>query len=421
MNSEWPERPFTEAIDFQEGPGIMARDFRESGVPLIRLAGLTGKSLLEGCNYLDPEKVAKKWAHFGLRRGDTLLSSSASLGRIARVGQEAEGAVAYTGLIRMRPQAETILPDYIQYVLRGPHFQRQIEAMGAGSVMRHFGPMHLKTMTLQLPPPDEQRRISGVLGVLDRKRAVLLRLASGLSELLALQHAQLTRTGATERPLGELVSELRRGIGPKYSETGDVLVINQRCVRDGRVFFENARRHDATKKAVGGRHVKVGDVLINSTGVGTLGRVALLRRLTEPATVVDSHVTVVRANPDEVTPACLAQEVLARQGEIEGLGEGTTGQTELSRARLQNFMVAVPERSVQDSFAQLAGPVNGQIAAFEVQAERLLAIRDALLPGLTSGRRRVSAKIDSMLAGTAPGEEAASAERAEEDDRAVAA
>ncbi|MDQ3758399.1 MAG: restriction endonuclease subunit S, partial [Actinomycetota bacterium] len=147
----------------------MARDFRDEGVPLIRLSGLSARSLLKGCNYLDPAMVHRKWKHFRLNLGDTLLSTSASLGRIARVGAEAEGAIPYTGIIRMRPKDARLDGDFIQYLLQGRDFQQQIEAMGAGSVMRHFGPSHLREMVVTLPGPAEQRRITAVLGRLDEK------------------------------------------------------------------------------------------------------------------------------------------------------------------------------------------------------------------------------------------------------------
>lgn len=154
------EIPFAEVIDFQEGPGIMARDFRDSGIPLVRLAGLSSDSLLAGCNFLDPSMVERRWAHFRLRRGDTLISTSASLGRVARVDEEATGAIAYTGIIRMRPRDGRLLSEFIQYLVAGEHFQRQVEAMGAGSVMRHFGPTHLRSMTVIVPRVGEQRTIS---------------------------------------------------------------------------------------------------------------------------------------------------------------------------------------------------------------------------------------------------------------------
>ena len=167
---EWQERAFEDVIDFREGPGILARDFREHGVPLVRLAGLSrGVSVLEGCDYLDPEAVSARWSHFQLELGDILLSTSASLGRIAVVGQEGVGAVPYTGIIRMRPRGNSLYAPFIRYLLEGPDFQQQAEMVGVGSVIRHFGPMHLRQMTVQLPPLPEQCAIAHVLGTLDDK------------------------------------------------------------------------------------------------------------------------------------------------------------------------------------------------------------------------------------------------------------
>ena len=152
---EWEERPFEEVIDFREGPGILAKDFREDGVPLVRLAGLSrGASVLAGCNYLDPESSAKRWDQFRLEFGDVLLSTSASLGRIAVVGEEGIGAVPYTGIIRMRPRDTTVHRPFIRYLLEGPDFQQQCEVVGVGSVIRHFGPMHLSPN----PPKDTDGR-----------------------------------------------------------------------------------------------------------------------------------------------------------------------------------------------------------------------------------------------------------------------
>ena len=182
--SEWTEKPFEEVIDFREGPGILAKDFREDGVPLVRLAGLgRGNSVLEGCNYLDPKMVAARWDQFRLERGDILLSTSASLGRIAVVGEEGIGAVPYTGIIRMRPKDITVHLPFIRYLLEGPDFQQQCEMVGVGSVIRHFGPMHLKQMTLKIPPLPEQRDITRILGTLDDKIELNQRMNRTLEEM----------------------------------------------------------------------------------------------------------------------------------------------------------------------------------------------------------------------------------------------
>ena len=103
--SDWKVVPFPEAIDFQEGPGILAKDFREVGIPLLRLASMeSSTTTFLGCNYLDPAMVARRWSHFRLRAGDVLLSTSATLGRTSLVANEQEGSICYTGIIRMRPR-----------------------------------------------------------------------------------------------------------------------------------------------------------------------------------------------------------------------------------------------------------------------------------------------------------------------------
>ncbi|HVM31748.1 MAG TPA: N-6 DNA methylase, partial [bacterium] len=104
INPDWPVVELENVVRFQEGPGILAKDFCKDGIPLVRLAGLSGPVVtLEGCNYLNPEMVAQKWNHFRLRVGDILVSTSASFGRPAIVTSIAEGAVFYTGLIRFQP------------------------------------------------------------------------------------------------------------------------------------------------------------------------------------------------------------------------------------------------------------------------------------------------------------------------------
>ena len=65
MLHQWPAVPLKRVTYYQEGPGIMAADFVEEGVPLIRIAGIGDDRVTrDGCNFLDPMKVASKWSHF---------------------------------------------------------------------------------------------------------------------------------------------------------------------------------------------------------------------------------------------------------------------------------------------------------------------------------------------------------------------
>ncbi|SDR87787.1 restriction endonuclease subunit S [Pseudomonas oryzae] len=159
--AHWPVVPFGLAFEYQEGPGIMAVDFRDEGVPLIRISGIQGRWVtLDGCNYLEPSKVQGKWAHFRLDKGDLIISGSASMGLVSEVGEDVAGAVAYTGLIKLKPRAKISVRDFIRSVVGSYQFYAQIDLLKAGSTIQHFGPTHLSQMKIVLPPVNEQVQIA---------------------------------------------------------------------------------------------------------------------------------------------------------------------------------------------------------------------------------------------------------------------
>jgi type I restriction enzyme S subunit len=152
------------------------------------------------------------------------------------------------------------------------------------------------------------------------------------------------KKGWQTKKLGEVCSFLNRGVSPKYVEKGGIAVLNQRCVRDHVVSFEVGRRHDVKAKSVSNeRLLQAGDVLVNSTGTGTLGRVAQLREDPPEPTTVDSHVTIVRPSPGQFFPEFFGYVLRDIEDELKQSGEGCGGQTELNRSVLaEKFEVRFP-------------------------------------------------------------------------------
>ncbi|WP_367683126.1 restriction endonuclease subunit S [Xanthomonas oryzae] len=164
---------------FQEGPGIMAKDFRSSGVPLIRISGMHGSFVsLDGCNFLEEDMAEGKWSHFRLELGDIVLSASASLGKVAKIGSDTVGSIAYTGLVRFKV-FEFLFDDYLVLFLRSSEFARQIDNSKKGAAISHFGPTHLRKMIIPVPPFKEQQRI---VAKVDQLMALCDQLKSRLSE-----------------------------------------------------------------------------------------------------------------------------------------------------------------------------------------------------------------------------------------------
>lgn len=161
--------------------------------------------------------------------------------------------------------------------------------------------------------------------------------------------------------LSEITSFLARGVAPKYTEKDDFYVLNQKCIRDWRVSLKDARFTDTeAKKVHDDRILRDNDILVNSTGQGTLGRVAQFLKLDRPATV-DSHITIVRPSPDLVFPEYLGYVLKGRQNEIELLAEGSTGQTELSKLKLANLSIDLPPLDQQKKIANILGSLDEKI------------------------------------------------------------
>ncbi len=164
-----------------------------------------------------------------------------------------------------------------------------------------------------------------------------------------------------KEPLRALVSYISKGIAPVYAEKESdttVRVINQKCNRNYRISYDDARLHDLSQKnCPRERFLREDDIIINSTGAGTAGRVAQMHKPDKP-TIVDGHMIIIRSN-NKVTQKYLGYAVRARQAYILQLDEGSTGQTELNRERLLDeievfYPVDLKEQAaIADFFAKL--------------------------------------------------------------------
>jgi type I restriction enzyme S subunit len=166
---DWMENDLRKVVFFQEGPGIMKVDFHDQGVPLVRLSGVGGPTVtLEGCNYLDPDKVQNKWSHFRLEINDLIISTSATFGLSSTVTDVAAGSIFYTGLIRFRPTDKCIDRNYLKFFLESSPFERQVKLAAVGGGIKHFGPTHLKQMVICYPTElEEQQKIASCLSAVD--------------------------------------------------------------------------------------------------------------------------------------------------------------------------------------------------------------------------------------------------------------
>jgi len=151
----WTTGKFKHIVVFQEGPGILADDFCEEGVPLLRIRNLTpGGATLNGCGFVSEKKACTKWKHFRVRKGDILISCSATTGIVSVVDDECVGAIPYTGIIRVWPLPSRSVPGFIRHFVVSRPFLDQIDSLKSGVAIQHYGPAHLSSCFALLKGSD---------------------------------------------------------------------------------------------------------------------------------------------------------------------------------------------------------------------------------------------------------------------------
>lgn len=189
------------------------------------------------------------------------------------------------------------------------------------------------------------------------------------------------KEGWVTKKLGEVCSTITRGIAPHYAESGDIVVLNQRCIREHRIDYSFARRHDSSAKNVPApRKLQPGDILINSTGTGTLGRIAQVEPTLESFVTVDSHVTIARPAPQLFYAPFLKYAFMLIEPGLQAAGEGCGGQTELPRKKVaENFSLFFPiSQHEQQRIVAILDSAFADIATAKAHAERNLANADSI-------------------------------------------
>lgn len=258
----------------------------------------------------------------------------------------------------------------------------------------------LKIQKVSLPNLSDQRKIAGILSALDAKiennNKINANLESQAQALFKSWFVDFTPfkdqpfvdselgpipQGWKVGKLGDYCETICRGLTPKYNLDSKEIVLGQTCVRNNIVTLNNARKHQPKGKTE--KKVQQWDTLINSTGIGSLGRVGIVY-FDYNYVSFDSHITVVRATNPLLRPY-IGRNLVSRQLEIENLAIGSTGQTELPRESVKSITLYIPTQKVLESFNCIIKPLSLKILKNIQENLRLAALRDTLLPKLMSG------------------------------------
>lgn len=242
-----------------------------------------------------------------------------------------------------------------------------------------------------VPPPEEQQKIAEVLGALDEKIELNRKMNKTLESLAQAVFKKWFIDDADPNwktgKIGDISEEVLRGFTTSYVEKSNLINLNQKVNRGEYLDESNFKYYADDTIVPKNKFAKRGDILINSLGQGTLGRVHFYLEDTDNV-VVDQHITIIRTGAAKLKPEYLYY-YLTNCCDLESLITGSTGMLMLNISHIRNFEIQIPNIKIQNKFSTFVQSLNDKKSFNNKEIKSLSQIRDSLLPRLMSGKLRV--------------------------------
>ena len=246
-------------------------------------------------------------------------------------------AGGFMGIIRVKSM---ILPEYFSTYFN-LYARKEIQTLSLGSNINNIS-NKLKTLNIPLPPIEVQNDMIKRINEINNS---INELPIDISE-----HIKALSIDAknTYQRLGDITSFIQRGKSTEYGGNKNLIIKSGQA----RGFFKfNLKEKHYAKDSYKEDHriLQKGDVLINSTGVGTAGRVTLFNLDIENCSV-DSHITICRPNPKMVIGdyIMIALNNIYGNKKIEQMALGQSGQIELNLETIKKLKIPLPPLEKQE-------------------------------------------------------------------------
>ncbi len=422
------------------GDGYRAKnnELRRVGIPFARAGNIHNGFHFEDADRFPEEDLSRVGTKVS-QPGDVVFTSKGTVGRFAFVDERTERFVYSPQLCFWRSLHRNFLhPRFLYYWMFGREFFLQYKGVAGQTDMAEYVNLtDQRRMRITLPPPEEQRAIASVLGVLDDKielnrwmNETLEALAQSLFKAWFIDFdpvranaACLPALGsdpATARLFPDRFQDSAFGQIPKGWSVRTIEEVSERVamgpfgssikvdtfVPDGVPVVSGQHLHgfmleDNTFNFIAEEHaqrlrnamVQRGDVVF--THAGNIGQVAFIPENSRYSRyIISQRQFFMRCDLSKVTPSFIALYFRSPEGQHRLLANtSSSGVPSIARpvTYLRSIRLTVPSKPVLDAFESLVRPILLQFRRNEEESRTLASLRDALLPKLLSGELRVPA------------------------------
>lgn len=412
MGTNWPRVKISELCDLiVDCVNKTAPDVEyETPYKMIRTPNIKkGRVDLTGCRYVEKDTYEKWTRRAKVKKGDILLTREAPMGEVGLVTFE-DTVFLGQRIMQYRVDPKKLDSNYLLYAFLSPDLQFQFGRYNnSGSIVSHIRVPDCFEFEINTPPLSLQKKIAGVLFSLDSKISLNNRINAELEAMAktiydywfvqfdfpisAAQAASMGKPNLKGKPYkasgGKMVwsEELKREIPEgwrvttigEYAEVKKGDLITAKDAKDGEIKVVAAGVGYSYKH---NEHNRLENTITVSGSGANAGFINFWR---EP--IFASDCITVRGKDDTDT-ILLLHHLRFIQSHILSQATGSA-QPHVYPSDIKILNYTIPSDSLIEDYGELVLPMNKKIAINLMENQKLIELRDWLLPMLMNGQIKI--------------------------------
>ena len=411
-------------IQLQGGFAFKSSDFRESGIPLIRISNVTENGLNKSDAVFLPEEFIDELKDFLLKENDTLIAmSGATTGKCCLIK-----STDIPGFINQRVGRFRILNEketdklFVYHVVNSSRFKDELLKDAFGSAQPNVSPRDIENVKWYFPSFTEQQHIAKILSTAD---AVIEKTQAAIAKYKAIKQGMLqdlftrgidlntNKLRPRYQDAPELYKESKLGMIPWewdekiFGEEVDLIHGHQfrdydftefgiPVVKIGQVKPENVDLSSCSFVAYGredefqNETIRNGDVLMALTGA-TLGKACLVKGLNG---IVLQNYRVGRFEPiikeNDIDKEFLYYLLIAGDLLTQIFNKVNTGaQGNIGKADFEKATFKKPPFDEQQKIAERLKAIDNKLQTEQTYLLKMQSLKKGLMEDLLSGKKQV--------------------------------
>jgi type I restriction enzyme S subunit len=390
-------------------PSTKNEAFWRGSVPWITSKWINSRLYLDSGEKFISDDAVRHSATTVVPRNNLIFATRVGVGKVAvnhldlAINQDLAGVLIDSNRYDIR---------FIAYQLRSERLQNVVASHKRGATIQGITRDNLKELEINLPPLPEQRKIAGVLGVVQRAMEQQERLLALTAELKKALLHQLFTAGLRGEPqkqteigpvpdsweVAELISAVEQidyGISapiPKTPpENGVKIVSTADITKDGRLVYEKIRRIVAPEKTVKRLTLQTGDVLFNwRNSAELIGKSAVFQEQEEPH-VFASFILRIKCGEKKSHNFLLANlmNYFRETSVFLKLARRAVNQANYNRNEISVLKIPLPAYQEQREIADVIGAVDTKIHHHRQKKSKFEDLFRTLLHQLMTAQIRV--------------------------------